>query len=409
MLFRGCTCGPSPSSATRRGRFHVDDGSVQDRSSAGLDRRDALCGMGAAALWATIASLAGGAEPARAQKLTTSMPEVDSLSIRVITDSFQQVFAAPARMGNVEVQPFSLGLTDKPPRNVLESEWGVSALLQTQSGTAQRAVLVDFGYTPETLINNMAILQIRPEMLDAMLLTHGHFDHFGGMAGFLGASKGRFKPSIALYLGGEEAFCTREIVVPATPPQSYNFGALDRNALQSAGVKVVLADQPALIADHVVATGPIGERSFEHVTAPTRMSVGLKDGYGCFPEQMPEAKRTARSIPDDFSHEIAPCVNLRGHGLVVFTGCGHRGIVNTLKQAMAATGVDRIHAVMGGFHLAPEKDEYVQETVAAIKQINPDFVLPMHCTGELFTRLVEHDMPGNLIRINTGTRVVFKA
>ena len=76
---------------------------------------------------------------------------------------------------------------------------------------------------------------------------------------------------------------------------------------------------------------------------------------------------------------------------------------------MAATGVDRIHAVMGGFHLAPEKDEYVQETVAAIKQINPDFVLPMHCTGELFTRLVEHDMPGKLIRINTGTRVVFKA
>ncbi|UFZ06418.1 MBL fold metallo-hydrolase [Bradyrhizobium ontarionense] len=406
MLFRGCTCVPWPST-TGRGPFRADEGPVPDCSSGAVDRRDALCGMGAAALWATIGSLIGGARPARAQKLTEAMPEVDSLSIRVITDSFQQVFAAPARIGNVDVQPFSLGLTDKPPRHVLESEWGVSALLQTQSGTEQRSVLVDFGYTPETLMNNMALLQIRPDMLDAMLLTHGHYDHFGGMAGFLGANKGQFRSGVALYLGGEEAFCTREIVVPLTPPQSYNFGALDRNALQNAGVKVVFADRPTLIAGHIVATGPIGQRTFEHVTAPTRMSAGLADGYGCFPEQMPEAKRTAKSIPDDFS--LIPCVNVRGRGLVVFTGCGHRGIVNTLRQAIAATGVEKIHAVMGGFHLAPERDGYVQETVAAIKQINPDFVLPMHCTGDLFAKLVEQDMPGKLIRINTGTRVIFRA
>lgn len=409
MLFRSCTCGLGPPSSSQRGRFRADDGSLPNRSSSSVNRRHALCGMGAAALWTTIGGLLGSAAPARAQKLSVPMPEVDALTIQVITDSFQQVFAPPMRLANVEVQPFSLGLTDKPPRHVLESEWGVSALMQTQSGTERRSVLVDFGYTPETLMNNMAFLRVQPDMLDAMVMTHGHYDHFGGMAGFLGASKGRFKPGLSLYLGGEEAFCTREIVVPTSPPQSYNFGALDRTSLDSAGVKVVFADQPTLVAGQLITTGAIGRRSFEHVTAPTRMSVGVTDGYGCFPQQMPEAKRSAQSIPDDFSHEIAPCANLRGRGLIVFTGCGHRGIVNTLKQAMAVTGIDKIHAVMGGFHLAPEKDGYVQDTVAALKDLNPDFVLPMHCTGDLFARLVERDMPGKLIRINTGTRVTFNA
>jgi hypothetical protein len=132
MLLRACNCVPGSLSKSRRRLFCAADDSLSGRLSCTVDRRDALCAMGAAALWTAIASLITGVGPARAQKLTEPVPEVDSLSIRVITDSFQQVFAPPARLGNVEVRPFSLALTDKPPRRALESEWGVSALLETR-------------------------------------------------------------------------------------------------------------------------------------------------------------------------------------------------------------------------------------------------------------------------------------
>ena len=118
-------------------------------------------------------------------------------------------------------------------------------------------------------------------------------------------------------------------------------------------------------------------------------------------------KRNAIAPPDDFSHEIAPCALVRNRGLVVVTGCGHRGVINTLRRAMAASGTRKVHAVMGGFHLQPEKPEYVRQTVAALKEIDPDYVVPMRCTGDLFTQLVEQELSGRLIRCYTGTRLTF--
>src|SRR5205823_1760445 len=91
---------------------------------------------------------------------------------------------------------------------------------------------------------------------------------------------------------------------------------------------------------------------------------------------------TARVIPDDFEHELATCFNVKGRGLVVLTSCSHRGVVNSVKRAMEVSGIKKVHAVAGGFHLAPQKEDYVRETVAALKEISPDYVIPMHCTGE---------------------------
>ena len=82
-------------------------------------------------------------------------------------------------------------------------------------------MLVDFGFTPEVLLNNLSILGIDPATFDALVLSHGHYDHFGGMAGFLAAHRDRLKREAAVFVGGEDAFC----VVP--PPASIRC-ALDR-------------------------------------------------------------------------------------------------------------------------------------------------------------------------------------
>jgi len=93
----------------------------------------------------------------------------------------------------------------------------------------------------------------------------------------------------------------------------------------------------------------------------------------------------------------------------VLTSCSHRGVVNAIKQAQAASGVKKVHAVIGGFHLAPYKEDYVQQTVAALKDMNVDYVIPLHCTGEPFYEMAKIEMPNKLLRSYTGTRFVFGA
>jgi 7,8-dihydropterin-6-yl-methyl-4-(beta-D-ribofuranosyl)aminobenzene 5'-phosphate synthase len=139
------------------------------------------------------------------------------------------------------------------------------------------------------------------------------------------------------------------------------------------------------------------------------MTIGTRDGIGCFPDKLSEEKRSARVIPDDFEHELATCFNVTGRGLVVITSCGHRGVVNSVKRAIDISGIKKVHGVLGGFHLAPHKEDYVRETVAALRELNPDCVIPMHCSGELFIDIMQEEMPDKFIRSYTGSRYVFGA
>ena len=89
----------------------------------------------------------------------------------------------------------------------------------------------------------------------------------------------------------------------------------------------------------------------------------------------------------------------------MLTSCSHRGVVNIVKQAQAVSGVEKVHAVLGGFHLAPYKEDYVRQVVAGLKEIDPDYVVPMHCTGEPFYEIAKAEMPGKLLRSLHGNAV----
>jgi 7,8-dihydropterin-6-yl-methyl-4-(beta-D-ribofuranosyl)aminobenzene 5'-phosphate synthase len=371
-----------------------------------VHRRDILCGGGAAAFAALVASLLARSRGAQAAALSGATPTVDRLTVTVVTDSYQLGVAPNVTMGNLEIQRFGFALSEALPSRSLLSEFGLALHAESRSGTETRRVLVDFGFTPEALNNNLDLLKIDPAALDALILSHGHYDHFGGLAGFLQHNKGKLKAKLPLYLGGEECFCSREW---KGAPTKGNFGALDRKALNDADLAVLYAEAPSAVADHGFTTGPIALGSFEKVLAPSAMTVGVTDGVGCYADKLPEDERTQTVIPDQFRHEIATAYNLKGKGLVVLTSCSHRGIVNIVKQAQAASGERKVHAVLGGFHLAPQTEDYVRETVAALKEINPDYVIPMHCTGDVFYDVAKVEMPGKLVRSYTGTRFIFSA
>jgi 7,8-dihydropterin-6-yl-methyl-4-(beta-D-ribofuranosyl)aminobenzene 5'-phosphate synthase len=335
------------------------------------------------------------------------VPQVERLSLRVVTDAYHHAFERSGKVGEVQIERASFALAPNKAPRTLKNEWGLAVHAESARGKETRRILIDFGFTPETLNHNLELLAIDCSELDALVLSHGHYDHFGGMAGFLKAQRRKLKARLPLYLGGEECFCVREAGVGNA---AGSFGALDRKAIAAAKLKVVTAEKPLSIAGHAFSTGWIPAQSFEKVLSPTRMKIGMANGIGCAASKLPPEKRGAKDlIPDDFQHEHATCFNVKDRGLVVITSCGHRGVVNSVKAAQKVSGVDKVHAVLGGFHLAPHPAEYVGETVKALKEIGPDYVIPMHCTGEAFLAMAQQEMPGKVIRSSTGSRYTFGA
>lgn len=105
--------------------------------------------------------------------------------------------------------------------------------------------------------------------------------------------------------------------------------------------------------------------------------------------------------------EHAACYIVQGRGLVVISSCGHAGTINTVKTAMAVANVDKLHAVLGGFHLGLAPPDYIEHTISELKALDPDIVIPMHCTGEAFIEMMRQRMPDRLATSYVGSRFTF--
>jgi 7,8-dihydropterin-6-yl-methyl-4-(beta-D-ribofuranosyl)aminobenzene 5'-phosphate synthase len=377
MLFNVCTCGSALAASS-------------------------LCDGGSGFVTAMMAALAAAKRTRPAKTLRADVPEVDRVAVRIVTDNITQLFVPEETREGLAIErrvPHSY--PDRLPRYILNAEWGLSLHAQSFAGSEERNVLVDFGFTPEVLNNNMAVIGVDPSTFDAMVLSHGHYDHFGGMVGFLQKHRRALKKDIPLYCGGEDTFCLRR-------NPGGNFGALDRKAIIDSKLTLMMASEPALIADHAFTTGRIGQVSFETPLRPTTEIVGIFDGFGCFPDKMPAAKNTGDYLPDDFDHEIATVYNVKGRGLVVLTSCSHRGVINTVRAAMAASGIDKVLAVIGGFHIVPPLDDnYIRQAIAEFRDIDPAYIIVGHCTGDRFYDLARAELGDKVIHSAVGTRFVF--
>ncbi|MDO9326589.1 MAG: MBL fold metallo-hydrolase [Methanoregula sp.] len=301
----------------------------------------------------------------------------DRVEITVLVDNYIDIFVPQST-------PVEHRLSFNTGRSIL-AEHGLSCLVRVFSGNREHTILLDAGLSRDCLVNNARELGIDLHTAEAIVLSHGHFDHIGGLLTlFPGTTR-----QIPLIVH-PDVFLERRLNNPAKGPVS--LPQLDAIALKKAGADILQRTGPSTLAGgHLLVTGEVERKT-------------------SFEKGMPgmEAMIGGRWAPDPINDDQALVINVKGKGLVVISGCAHAGIINTVEYAKKITGVDKVHAVMGGFHLTgPAFAPVIPPTIDGMKRINPDYVVPMHCTGWDAMHRFEREMPGKFILNTVGTTYVF--
>ena len=306
-----------------------------------------------------------------------NIPEAEKITITIITDNYSETTRPSYKIAN------------RYTGGYLYAEHGLACHIETVVDGRPHSLLFDFGPTFPGLSRNMDALKIEFEKLEALGLSHGHQDHCGGLVELLKSRREKIPKGIPLYVG-EEAFAERGVGkrpdgvrVVHRPPKKEDIEGLGF-------VRIVEIKDPTPIVSGAYLTGRI-----EKVTDYEKVDPGRW------------VKRGDNFEQENFIGEQSVVLNVKGKGLVVLTGCAHVGVVNTVKHAQRMTGVGKVHAIMGGFHLTGAKEELIQRTVADIKAMAPDYIMPMHCTGFEAMGAFAKEMPNQFILNTVGTKYIF--
>lgn len=326
-------------------------------------------------------------------------PVVDELSVRVVVDSHYERFLPKVSHPHARIE--HVGAIRGRQMTTIAAEWGLSLHLSSVQASARVVYLFDFGYTPEILKRNLNLLDIDPAAIHGLILSHGHRDHFGGLDGFVMQYRSQMRRELVLYAGGETAL--GENRVHEKDGKARRGGMLSGDSLEAQDVATVYCRRPRAL-DGAFTSGHIHRQSFEE---DYRQTTGEDAGGPLVAGTDDDHGRVAGRRGDVIREEHAICYIVKGRGLVVIAPCSHAGIINTVKSAMSVANVDKVHAVIGGFHLCLREPEYLRHSLRELDALNPDVIIPMHCTGEPFIQMIHERMPEKLIYSNVGSRFTF--
>jgi len=306
---------------------------------------------------------------------------VDRAEVTIVIDNFVDVLMAGSE-GVERYRPTDFG----DPRQLV-AEHGFSALVTVEAGGRRSSVLYDAGLTPGGLARNLDVLDIAVRDLRAIVISHGHIDHHGGLEG-LSARHARTRLPLVIH---PEAWLDRRVVFPGGG--ELRLPAPSRSDLEAEGVDVVEERAETLLLDDtLLVSGQV-----ERVTAFERG----------FPVH--QALRDGEWTPDPLIHDDQNVIlDVRGKGLVIVSGCSHAGAVNVLRNAQRLTGEARIAGFIGGCHLTGGLFEpIIEPTVDAFVAADVGRVLPAHCSGWRAVHLLARAMPDAFVQPSVGTVVRF--
>jgi 7,8-dihydropterin-6-yl-methyl-4-(beta-D-ribofuranosyl)aminobenzene 5'-phosphate synthase len=253
------------------------------------------------------------------------------------------VSAQSHRAQSIDVKVLSTMLADDDSIG----EWGFSALVVVDG----HRILFDTGARPDTVLINARALKVDLSNVPDVILTHNHADHTGGLM--------TLKRSV-----GSNALTTAHAGQGIFLNRGNDRIEKLRADFQAAGGKFVIHDGPAELFPGVWLTGPV----------PRKYPERNWSGTGTI--QMPDGSKQEDNIPEDMSLVIDT-----DRGLVVISGCGHAGVINTLEYARAKVRSAPVHAAIGGFHLFALDDDKLLWTGGKLREFGLQNFLGAHCTG----------------------------
>ena len=316
----------------------------------------------------------------------TSLNAVDGIEILTLQDNYIEITATDhSDIIRRAVGVSANGIIDTS----IQAEHGFAALVNITANDQTRTLLFDFGFLAEGAAYNARKLGVSMNSVEQMALSHGHSDHFGGFDALVRMIE---KPGIDLVLH-PGAFKYPRYLKFSEKLKAY-FPRVEKESIIQAGCNLATTADPYPLLD--------GNALF----------LGEVERTNDFEKGFPIAFCVANGVEtwDPIEDDTSIVMNLKGKGLVVLSGCAHAGIVNSVNYARKITGIDKVHAVMGGFHLSgPLFEPIIGRTTEELKKINPDYVVPCHCTGRKAIMNIEREMPDQFILNMSGTKLTFKA
>jgi len=315
---------------------------------------------------------------------TVALQPVDAVEVTVLVDNFVDILAAAdATTRRPPLPPILVA----PEIEHLRAEHGYSLLVTVIRNGLRSSILYDAGLGFDTLTHNLDVLQVRAGDIRAIVLSHGHADHHGGLEGIVQRIGYNGLPLVL----HPDAWQQRRVVFPtgteiAMPPPS-------RSALEGEGVTIVDERGPTLLLDAAIL-----------VSGQTERTTPFERG---FPWQ--ERRTDAGWEPDPWIwDDQSIAVDVAGKGLVILSSCSHSGGINVIRHVSRVTGLSKVHAFVGGLHLTGGLfEQIIPATVDELVAIAPDFVIPGHCTGWRATNEIIARMPHAFLQTSVGTTFVF--
>lgn len=319
---------------------------------------------------------------------------VDEVVVTMLMDNSYDgllVDSGPAERRGLITTPASPSsvMIDDETRPGLVAEHGFSALVTVRRGDRTHTVLFDTGISPDGMADNMERLGIDATDIETVVLSHGHFDHAGGLEGLAGLRRRSGLPIVVHPL----VWSRRRLAIPEMP--AFDLPTMSKRSLEAEGFDVIERRQRSLLLDGSVL-----------ITGEVDRTTDFETGFPFHERHNGDTWEPDPLILDD----QALVVHVRGMGLLVLTGCGHAGAVNIARHAMRLTGVDRLHAMLGGFHLGgPAFEGVIEPTVAALTELNPSVIVPAHCTGWKAQHRFAAALPDAFIPNAVGTNYTISA